>query len=178
MNKGSQPSVNSCCFSTVVLACREGTTSGLFIPRLILLTIMISGMVVGKVSRSIIISKSLFVSSKLPCRDSQDFLFVRCKGIPVPELGVGLNGTSTSPPFCTAVVPGHWTPSILGTSLSRRIPGRSFVPSALLACTSSAPSYLEHLSSSRAPLNSGMPLQERRMLPPAHRCSSRLLQAP
>ena len=36
-----------CCFSTVALACRDGTTSGLFIPRVILLTIGNSGTVVG-----------------------------------------------------------------------------------------------------------------------------------
>ena len=40
MNKGSQLSVSSfCCCSTVALACREGTTMGLFIPSVIRLTV-------------------------------------------------------------------------------------------------------------------------------------------
>ena len=66
MNKGSQPSVNSlCCFSTVALANRDGTTSGLFIPRFILLTIGNSGTVAGRISFSSVASSSLFTNSKL-----------------------------------------------------------------------------------------------------------------
>ena len=67
MNKGTQPSINSfCCFSTVALMCRDGTTKELFIPRVILLTIGNSGTVVGRTSRSSIVSNSFFTSSKLP----------------------------------------------------------------------------------------------------------------
>ena len=96
MNKGYKPSVNSfCCFSTVALACRDGTTRGLFIPRVILLTIGKSGTVVGKTSHPCIISNSFFTSSKLPFHAglSQDFSIVHCHGIQFPERGVGLDGT-------------------------------------------------------------------------------------
>ena len=68
MNKGSQPSVNStCCLSTVALALsnRDGTTRGLFIPRVILLTVGNSGNVAGKISFSSVASSSFFTNSKL-----------------------------------------------------------------------------------------------------------------
>ena len=66
MNKNSQPSVNSlCCFSNVALANRDGTTRGLFIPRVILLTVGNSGTVAGRISFSSVASSSLFTNSKL-----------------------------------------------------------------------------------------------------------------
>ena len=65
MNKGSQLSVNSfCCCSTVALACREGTTMGLFIPSVIPLTVGNSGIAAGNTSHSRIVSSFLFVYSK------------------------------------------------------------------------------------------------------------------
>ena len=66
MNNGSQPSVNSfCCISTVALACRDGTTKGLFIRRVILLTSGDSGTVVGRTSRS-----SIFLTPFSPVQNS------------------------------------------------------------------------------------------------------------
>ena len=66
ISKGSQPSVNSlCCLSTVALLCRERTAMGLFIPRVILLNIGNSGTAAGRTSRSVIVSNSFFVNSKL-----------------------------------------------------------------------------------------------------------------
>ena len=66
MNKGSQPSVNYlCCFSTVAIANRDGTIRGLFIPRVILLTVGNSATVAGRISFSSIASSSLFTNSKL-----------------------------------------------------------------------------------------------------------------
>ena len=67
MNRGSQPFVNSLyCLSTVAIASREGTTRGLFIPKVILFfTVGNSGTVAGRSSRSRIVSNSFFVNSKL-----------------------------------------------------------------------------------------------------------------
>ena len=66
MNKGYQLSVNIFCYySTVALACREGTTMGLFIPNVIRLTVGNSGIAAGNTSRSSNVSSSLFAISKL-----------------------------------------------------------------------------------------------------------------
>ena len=66
MNKGSQLSVNIfCCYSTVALACTQGTTNGLFIPSVIRLTVGNAGIVAGNTYRSSIVSSSLFVNSML-----------------------------------------------------------------------------------------------------------------
>ena len=65
MNRGSQPSVKYFCISSVViLAIMEGTTKGLFIPKVILLTIGNSGMVAGRISFSIMASSSLLTSAE------------------------------------------------------------------------------------------------------------------
>ena len=66
MNRVSQPSVNSfCCRSTSSLACIDGTIIGLFIAKVIRLTVGNSGMVTGITSRSRVVSSSLFTKSKL-----------------------------------------------------------------------------------------------------------------
>ena len=66
MNRGSQPSVNStCCLSTIALANRDGTTRGLFIPRVILPAVGNSGRVAGKISFSSVASSSFFTNLKL-----------------------------------------------------------------------------------------------------------------
>ena len=56
---------STCCFSTVALANRDGTTRRLFIPRVIVLTVGNSGMVAGKTSFSSVASSSFFTNSKL-----------------------------------------------------------------------------------------------------------------
>ena len=95
MNKGSQPSVNSTCYlSTVALANRDGTTRGLFIPRVILLTVASSGISLVSPPAPFLPTQTLF-----PHRDSQDLLSVRRQGIQVPKLGIRLDGPSRFPPI-------------------------------------------------------------------------------
>ena len=65
MNRGSQPSVKCLCVSSVIIfAIMEGTTKGLFIPKVILLTVGNSSMVAGRISFSIMASSSLLTSAK------------------------------------------------------------------------------------------------------------------
>ena len=141
MNKGSQPSVNSfCCFSTVALACRDGNTERLFIPRVILLTIGNSRTVVGRNSRSSIISNFFFTSSKLPfhagiLKISPLSPVTGFKFQNFTELALGLVWTLLFAPNSAL-------------QLYSEVEHSSAL-STLLACTSSALSHLEHLLGSR-----------------------------
>ena len=65
INQGSQLSMNVfCCYPTVALACRDGTTMGLLIASVIRLTVGNSRIAAGNTSSSSIVSSSLFVNSK------------------------------------------------------------------------------------------------------------------
>ena len=108
MNKGSQPSVNStCCFSTVALENRDGTTRGLFIPRVILLTVGNSGRVAGKTSFSSVASSSFFTNSKLFFHAG--IFKISCpfavRGFRFQKLGIRLYGAFTFSPHPALQLP-------------------------------------------------------------------------
>ena len=102
MNRGSQPSVNPFCSSSAAaLANRDGTTRELFIPRVILLTVGNSRMVVGKISFSSIASSSLLTNSKLFFHAG--ILKISCRlavrGFKFQNLGYISMGPSRLPPI-------------------------------------------------------------------------------
>ena len=102
MNKGSQLSVNIfCCYSTVALACTEGTINGLFIPSVIRLTVGNAGIVAGNTYRSSIVSSYLFVNSMLFVQPGvlKTFLVSLATGFKFQNFGYTSMGPSRFPPI-------------------------------------------------------------------------------